>query len=220
MLGAGPGLGASVARRFLEEGYAATLVSRRGFTVEGAVARKADLTDPAQIRDVIDDVDVLYFGPAVMTPIVPLPSAGPDDVRRSLEVLLLPAVTAVQAALDRNVRAILLPGGLSGLHPMPMLGSLAPASAALRMYALTLHDALEERGVYVGVLTIGGLIARGDIHAMVTAQHEGEPLETLDPDAIADAAWQMVAARTPAEHISSTLQPNGADRMADESLSG
>ena len=210
VLGAGPGLGASVARRFIKEGYAATLVSRRGFTVEGAVARKADLTDPAQIRDVIDDVDVLYFGPVVMTPIVPLPSATPDDLRTSLEAVLLPAVTAVQAALEQNVKAILLPGGISGLQPMPMLGSLAPAVAALRMYALTLHHALKERGVYVGTLTIGGLIARSDVHATVAAQHEGKTLETLDPDVIAGAAWRMVTERGPAETVSQlggVLQP-------------
>ena len=32
-------------------------------------------------------------------------------------------------------------GGLSGLQPMPMRGTLSPAAAALRTYELTLHDA-------------------------------------------------------------------------------
>jgi hypothetical protein len=122
-------------------------------------------------------------------------------VLRPLTSVLLPAVAAVQAALTQGIRAILLPGGASGLHPMPMLGTLAPMSAALRMYALTLHEALLPRDVYVGTLTIGGLIARGDIHAMVTAQHEGPPIPTLDPDTMAGRAWQMVATRTPAEEV-------------------
>jgi NAD(P)-dependent dehydrogenase (short-subunit alcohol dehydrogenase family) len=208
VLGAGPGLGASVARRFLTEGYAATLVSRRGFTLDGATSHAADLSDPAVVRDVIDRIgplDVLYFGPALMTPIVPLPQAGPDDVRTALEAILLPAVAAVEAALHCGVRTVLLPTGLSGLRPMPMLGTLAPVSAALRMYALTLNEALTDRDVYVGALTIGGLIARGDIHAMMIAQHrDAVPVQTLDPDAIAETAWRMVADRAPAERVFTT----------------
>lgn len=47
---------------------------------------------------------------------------------------------------------------------MPPLGAPAPAAAALRTYALPLDAALAGQGVYAGVLTVGGLIERGDIH--------------------------------------------------------
>ncbi|MFG1609112.1 short-chain dehydrogenase [Actinoplanes sp. NPDC049265] len=210
VLGAGPGLGASVARRFLSEGYEAELVSRRGFTVDGARPHTADLSDPATVHEVITRIgaiDVLYFGPAIPVPIVPLPDATPHDVILPLTSILSPAVAAVREALTQGVRAVLLPTGLSGLRPMPMLGSLAPMSAALRMYALTLHESLLPRDVYIGTLTIGGLIARGDIHAMVAAQHEGPALPTLDPDTLADRAWHMVAARSPAEEVFATPLP-------------
>ncbi|MEV6633577.1 hypothetical protein AB0M54_22790 [Actinoplanes sp. NPDC051470] len=103
--------------------------------------------------------------------------------------------------LDRGAGAILLSTGLSGLRPMPMLGSLAPASAAMRMYGLTLHDSVAADGVFVGTLTIGGLVARGEIHQMFSSRPGGDALETLDPDAMADTAWQMVTARGPAEHV-------------------
>jgi hypothetical protein len=91
----------------------------------------------------------------------------------------------------RGAGALFFGGGLSGKYPMPMLGSLAPASAALRMYVLTLHAALQDEGVYATAFTIGGLVERGDIHRA----YQEHAHSTLDPDAIADTAWDMYVAR-------------------------
>ncbi len=85
-----------------------------------------------------------------------------------------------------------------------MLGHLALAAAALRNYALTLNAALAERGLYAGTLTIGGLVERGDIHAMVSAdpaRFGGTEGHTLDPDELAETAWGMYRARDRAEAI-------------------
>jgi hypothetical protein len=107
--------------------------------------------------------------------------------------------------LERGDGALFFGGGLSGLRPMPMLGTLAPASAALRMYVLTLAAAVKEQGVYAATLTIGGLIERGDIHRMFSEQ--GASLPTLDPDEIADTAWRMYVARDEAEAVFDVLTP-------------
>jgi hypothetical protein len=64
------------------------------------------------------------------------------------------------------------------------------SSAALRNYALTLNAALAERGLYAGTLTIGGLVANGDIHHALAAEH-GPGIPTLDPDDLADTAWHL-----------------------------
>jgi NAD(P)-dependent dehydrogenase (short-subunit alcohol dehydrogenase family) len=217
VLGTGPGLGLSIARRFAKEGYTVAMVSRSDArhaayraAVGDARTYTADLTDPVRLHDALGRIaaelgppDAVYFGPAAAgrRGIVPLTEAGPEDVHEPLETMLLPAVTAVSAVLpamlERGHGTLLLPGGLSGLRVMPMLGNLAPASAALRMYALTLHAALAGRGVYVGALTIGGLIAGGDIHRMLLDRH----LPTLDPDEIADTAWRMTVERTEAEAV-------------------
>ena len=87
---------------------------------------------------------------------------------------------------------------------MPMLGAMAIHSAALRNYAVTLHAALAPQGVYAGTLTIGGLIERGDIHALVTTDPRfgvPGPVASLDPDALADTAWELVAKRDRAEAV-------------------
>jgi NAD(P)-dependent dehydrogenase (short-subunit alcohol dehydrogenase family) len=223
VLGVGPGLGLAVARRFAAAGHTAALVSRTdarhaaylsALPGSGHRAYPADLTGldalTATVTRITDDlgpISTAYFGPAVAGArgIVALPGADADAIREPIDNLLLPAVTAVAAVLPgmlaRGAGTILLPGGLSGLRPMPMLGNLAPMSAALRMYALTLHDALAGTGVHVGALTIGGLITGGDIHRMVTATPGGNAYPTLDPDEIAEAAWQMTTDRSPAEQV-------------------
>jgi hypothetical protein len=94
---------------------------------------------------------------------------------------------------------------------MPALGSLAPPSAALRNDALTLHAGLADKGIYAGTLTIGGLIERGDIHRMVTADPSvfgGVPVASLDPDGTADTAdtaWDLYTRRDRPEAVFNVL---------------
>lgn len=83
-------------------------------------------------------------------------------------------------------------------------------------YALTLNAAVTDQGVYAGTLTIGGLIERGDIHQTITAhvdKYGDVGSHTLDPDMIADTAWQMYRARDRAETTFSafTHDPTPAD---------
>jgi NAD(P)-dependent dehydrogenase (short-subunit alcohol dehydrogenase family) len=213
----------SVARHWATAGYAVALVSRSSerhasylAALPGAGHRAyvADVTDPSSLAGVlgrIGPVDAVYFGPAGIGTIVPLPSASADDLRLPIEQMLMPLAALTSAVLpgmlSRGAGTILVPAGLSGLRPLPMLGSLAPASAAARMYALTLHAALAPHGVFVGTLTIGGLIARGDIHRMIAADRD---LPTLDPDEIASAAWRLAAERTSAEVVFDLLPPTEA----------
>lgn len=222
VLGVGPGLGLSIAHRFGREGFTTALVSRtdaRHATYRASLAGidaptyTADVTDEAQLRDVLvritadaGEIDTVYFGPADATSgpgITPLTEAGADALRAPFDSFVLPAARLVEAALpamlERGSGSLLFAGGLSGKYPMPMLGSLAPASAALRMYVLTLHAALREKGVYAGLLTVGGLIERGDIHRVFTSQDHGFTPGTLDPDDIADKAWSLYTERDVAE---------------------
>ncbi|MEV8371642.1 SDR family NAD(P)-dependent oxidoreductase [Kribbella sp. NPDC056861] len=233
VLGVGPGLGMSIARRFGREGFTVALVSRQAarqaayqesLRADGIESRafQADVRDPVGLRKVLaaitDDlgpIDTVYFGPVAMEPgagPMPITEVDAAAAREPFETLVLPAIELVSAVLpdmlDRGTGAILIPGGLSGKYPIPMLGRLAPASAALRMYVLTLHEALKDRGIYAATLTIGGLIQGGDIHAAVTrhfAQSEAEPPASLDPAEIAETAWSMYVGRELPESEFSTL---------------
>ena len=86
ILGAGPGLGLSMARRFGREGYVPALVSRSSARHAGYLASlaeagidadslAADVRDQAQVRSALDAIadrhgaiEVLYYGPAAVDP--------------------------------------------------------------------------------------------------------------------------------------------------------
>lgn len=231
VLGAGPGLGMSIAHRFGREGYRVALVSRsdtrHGAYLDSlaeagveAAAFTADLGDSARLDTVLDEIlarfgtiDLAYYGPAAIDGPMPGPITEADSasVRAAME-LVYSAVETVAKVLPGMIAqgsgGLLFAGGLSSVVPMPALGPLAVMSAALRNYALTLNAGLADAGVYAGTLTIGGLIERGDIHQAMTADPNmfgGQQITTLDPDDIADTAWELFSKRDRAEAVLNTL---------------
>jgi short-subunit dehydrogenase len=224
VIGVGPGLGMSIAHRFGREGQPVALISRSdtrhaGYLAElsaagvNAEAFTADVHDTDRLRSVLDDaterlgpIDVAYYGPAGLGDTIPrLDTASADDIRAAMEIVY-PAVDVVHhvlpGMLDRGRGTLLFAGGLSSVRAMPQLGALAVPSAALRNYAITLNATLADTGVYAGILTIGGLISRGDIHTFIKANEaKWGPIATLNPDDIAEAAWELHAKRDRAEEI-------------------
>ncbi|MEJ2853984.1 MULTISPECIES: SDR family NAD(P)-dependent oxidoreductase [unclassified Saccharothrix] len=225
VLGAGPGLGMSIAHRFGQEGRKVALVSRSAERHPGYVAAlkaaeveaeafTADVRDRDQLLSTVDTivdrlgpVEVVYYGPADLgTRPQPITETTSADVTDAMS-WVLPAVDVVGHVLpgmvERGTGGLLFAGGLSAVVPMPPLGALALSSAALRNYALTLNAALATQGIYAGSLTIGGLIERGDIHRALSGQIDG--VSTLNPDDLADAAWNLYSQRDRAEVTFSAL---------------
>jgi NAD(P)-dependent dehydrogenase (short-subunit alcohol dehydrogenase family) len=223
VVGVGPGLGLSIARRFGREGHPVALISRnpqrhdayletlRHDGIEG-IAVPADVRDRAQMGAAIEEVTtrlgpvgVVYYGPGAADPSarpVPLLETGAAQLREAMEYYVEPALDLVQLVLpgmtERGNGVLLFATGLSAIVPLPALGALAVATAALRNYALTLNVALAPKGVYAGALVLGGLIRGGDIHRIVldSAGPEQEiQFPVLDPASIADAAWTLARDR-------------------------
>jgi short-subunit dehydrogenase len=227
VIGVGPGLGMSIAHRAGREGYAVALVSRSdtrhagyvsSLTAKGVTAEAftADVHDRDQVLSTLDaveaklgPVDLLYYGPGAIDG--PRPSGiletTADDVR-AVMADVYPAIDVATRVLpgmiDRGRGGLLFAGGLSAILPLPQLGAFALSSAALRNYGLTLNAGLADTGVYAGNLIIGGLVERGDIHALVTSQPNefGDVAgHTLNPDDIADTAWDLYTTRDRAEAV-------------------
>jgi NAD(P)-dependent dehydrogenase (short-subunit alcohol dehydrogenase family) len=221
VFGVGPGLGMSVAHRFGAEDHSVAVVSRnadrhaayvKSLSDAGVEARSfvGDASDIAGVRQAVNAVrtsfgriDVGYFGPASTdswqpTDITSLGGASAIEAMHGVGPAVEFGAALIPEFVQRGSGGILFAGGASSVTPMPHLGGLALASAALRNYALTLHAALAPFGVYAGTLTIGGLIERGDIHGAVGT---GLDVPTLDPDDLAEQLWQLYVDRTAAERV-------------------
>jgi NADP-dependent 3-hydroxy acid dehydrogenase YdfG len=218
VLGAGPGLGLQIARRFGQVGHPVVLAARSAerlaeqvaaLRAEGitALAVPGDLQDPDHRRHVVATAEqefgalgIVYHGPGAADPTArptALLQTAPADVQALMDTLVLPAVDVAGLVLpgmiERGAGAFLLVTGLAAVRPLPIVGALALPAGALRAYALSLHAALRGTGVHAGALVIGGLVAGGDIHRNVLAAPGVDPahLPVLDPRDIADAAWDL-----------------------------
>lgn len=189
IIGGGPGIGLSVARRFAEEGFAAHLFTRRGPELEAealraeghdAEAHRLDAGDMEAVSDVLGalaPVDVLVWNAVAVTPGTPLdlsPSALLSDFRIGVAGVLA-AVRALVPSMPSG-GSVLLTGGGYALHPATGLASLGVAKAGLRNLAMTLSDSLAPRGIRAGTVTVMGIVAPGT---------------AFDPAHVADAFWAM-----------------------------
>jgi len=229
IVGAGPGLGMSVAQRFGKEGYAVALVSRSAHRHAGylealdaagvdAAAFTADAMDSHSLQHAIDAVrkhfgriDVGYYGPAAVMSIAgditTLDPAAAEESLRGVVAAVEFGSLLLPELVERGSGGLLFAGGLSSVVPMPPLGGMALWAAGLRNYAVTLHAALAPKGVYAGTITIGGLIDRGDIYQAMQANPDmlGIEAATLNPDELAEIVWRLYSDRKEAEAVVNVL---------------
>ena len=221
VLGAGPGMGRSVARRFGREGFQVALVARNParldeFTgelaAEGikAAGFAGDLADrdalPAMIGAItgrFGPVDVLEYAPSGLdwlTRQVPVRDADAASFEFPLDLLLRTPVTLVREVLpgmlQRGDGAVLSGLPVSASIPVPQLGNVAAAAAAARHYLHTLHADLAGTGVYAGLVQVAGLVGDSDAARYVAENWDPATLpEPLSPADLADAMWDLYLKR-------------------------
>lgn len=225
IIGAGPGLGQAVARRYAREGYTIVLIARRRGPLndlaaelagEGATvhAIAADLSDPQsvaslvdQLRDAVDSLDVLYYA-SPMRGYVPVTDLTSQELRELMPIAVYSLVDLIQAflpqMLERNRGAILTATGPSALLPLPQL-SAASVLATQRNYLHALRAAVTNQGIFVGSLFIGATIEHSAFHTQQeAARAQGRPtidLPIVEPDHLADLLWNMHNQGEPGETI-------------------
>ena len=223
ILGAGPGLGFATARRFGEEGFETVLVSRNerrlksfvddlaglGIEARGVAADLSDVDSHEDLVAELGPVDVaLMNGFFDQEHIRAADDIDVASMRAAVERLVLAPLSLTRLLLPHMLReghgAILYGLGASARIPMPPLGGVGSAQAALRNYALNLNHTLAEQGVYVGAMTIGALIAHSDAERIFDADasaRRGYEPERADPADLADRLWTMYTERATAEHV-------------------
>jgi NAD(P)-dependent dehydrogenase (short-subunit alcohol dehydrogenase family) len=196
VVGAGPGVSGSVARRFADEGYDVALLGAdrqalddlvpdleaRGATVGHTVA---DVTDEQAARDAVrrfgehaGRIDVLHFNPSAFREKDPLALTVEElleDVALGVGALL----TVVQAArpfMSAGGR-VSVTGSMAADEPWEGAASLGVQKAGVRNLVHSLDKTLAPDGIRAVSVTVRGALSR-----------EG----TFTPDRVAEAIWAAV----------------------------
>lgn len=195
IIGAGPGIGQAVARRFARQGMSIALVARSGRTLRAvgeAVAAEgvpvlrleADSTDEAALRAALDEAvrahgvpDVVVYNAAIIRADRP----GELSVRGHMEAWAVNVVGALNAAARlapamaaRGHGTFLVTGGMP--EPKPQYVSLSLGKAGVRTLVTLLDQEYGPAGVHVASVTVAGPVAPGT---------------DFDPDDIAEHYWHL-----------------------------
>ncbi len=198
IVGAGPGVGAALARKLGRAGFAIALIARgEGRLTELGQALQAehittgwtaaDVSDTEQLTAAVTRfggfsgrLDVLHHN-AVAFRSAPASGLSAADLLADLAVGTASLLTSVSAALPfmHPGGVVLATGGGSANNPMTSATSLGVQKAALRNLVSALDQDLRERGIRAASLTVNGTIAAGTPFA---------------PERIADALAALVTA--------------------------
>ena len=204
--GVGPGLGASLARRFARE-YAVAINARRAEALT-AYAKEirnaggevlevpADIGDRAQveaafaaIRERLGPVDVLLYnaGSGQFGSVVDItPEAYEQSWRVNAYGAFLCAKAVVPAMIERGRGALLFTGATAGIKAGPRSIAFGPAKFAMRGLAQSLARDLGPKGIHVAWINVDGSIdIPGRKIPGMTEQ------DMLKPDAIAETYWHL-----------------------------
>ncbi|MEU6374538.1 SDR family NAD(P)-dependent oxidoreductase [Streptomyces sp. NPDC046909] len=204
IVGAGPGVGASVARRFARAGHPVGLVARdpvrlAGLTLdliaEGIPTESypADASDPADLARALamlaerqGPAEVLCFSPLPDVGLIkPVLETGAAELERALALNVVGAAAAVQAVLPAMREAgrgtLLFVTGGAVAHPNPERAASTVVGSAQQAYAALLARALDGTPLHVAHLVVVGAVGEGRTH---------------EPDTVADRLWELHRAAT------------------------
>jgi short-subunit dehydrogenase len=208
IVGAGPGLGLSIARLFGTHGFDVALIARDKTRLDGLVADlagsgvtaaafAADVTDRPSLTRALQQaqqrfgqIDVLEYSPAAREVEMAGPlEATPDNTQGQIEYYLCGAMTAAWQVLpamrEAGAGTLLFTTGGGSITPHPAMGNINAAAAALRNWVLNLHQVLDGSGVYAAHVAISTWIGSGAPEA--------------EPGAIAATYWDLYQKRDRAE---------------------
>jgi short-subunit dehydrogenase len=196
IVGVGPSLGISLARRFGREGFAVTIAGRNqdklsgfaeqlrgeGITVHTAIA---DAADPKAFQASLQELagkitpSVVVYNAAVIAADNVLTS-DIDYLITNYNIDAFGAIVAAQvftpAMRQAGTGTFLSSGGYAGVDPQAEYATLSLGKAGLRAATTLIHKELKDEGVHAASVTIAGAI---------------EPGTPMAPELIADTFWSL-----------------------------
>jgi NAD(P)-dependent dehydrogenase (short-subunit alcohol dehydrogenase family) len=218
IVGAGPGISASLARRLstlgVEVGVAARNVDKlRPLVAEtGAVAYAVDACDPAAVATLFDEatdrlgeIDVVIYnaGARVHGPLAELdPSAVAGAIAVGAFGGFLVTQQAARRMTPRGSGAILLTGATASIKGFAHSAAFAMGKFALRGLAQSAARELGPKGIHVAHLVIDGAVRSAQ-----RPEHTDQPDGMLDPDAIAQTYIDVLRQHRSAWSFEVELRP-------------
>ncbi len=202
IVGAGPGLSASLARLFSSEGYAVALAARDAAKLDdlcretGARAHSCNASDKDSVKALFETLDAEGATPDVVIYNAsgrtrgPVAELDPDQVRAALDVTAFGAFLVAHEAAKRMVPkkagTMLFTGASAGIKGFPQSAPFAMGKFALRGLCQSLARELHPKNIHVVHFEIDGVIFRDD-----RGEPYDDPDKTLQPDEIARTYLEM-----------------------------
>ncbi|MBV9510165.1 MAG: SDR family NAD(P)-dependent oxidoreductase [Caulobacteraceae bacterium] len=203
IIGAGPGISASLARALTANGVKVGLAARNADKLSAlagsidAAVWSADAADPEAVARLFDDADARIGSPDLVVYNASARVRGriaeidPEQVRQAVEISAFGGFLAVQQAARRMVPnergAILLTGATASVKGFPLSAAFAMGKFALRGLAQSAARELGPLGIHVAHFVIDGAV-----RSAIRPDPADRPDSTLDPDAVAAAYLNLL----------------------------
>lgn len=178
IVGAGAGLGMSIAKKFGQNGFRVALIARNEEKLNQLVSEleqlrieaasfQADILNKeeierafAAVKEKYGFIDVLEYSPTPsINTVAPTLEVTEENALYQFQFNVLGALSSVRQVLpemlDKQSGALLFTTGGASVHPVPRMGNVGIAISGLRNYVFNLNSELADKGVYAGHLSIG-----------------------------------------------------------------
>jgi len=192
IIGTGPGMGYSLARKFSGNGLHVHLVARNIKKLETfreelnpVSVYSCDVSNEISLTDTLDSivkdigaVDLLIYNVSVLNPGKPSEinlDLFEEDFRVNVKGLLI-CYQKLFEGLSKNKGTILVTGGGLSLNPFYEFTSLGVGKAGIRNLTFNLAQEGKQHNIVAATITINGMIEKGS---------------HFDPDKIAELFWKV-----------------------------
>lgn len=208
IIGAGPGLGRSLALRFAQEKYDIALMARNAHSIEDIAAEVSTLNQQALCvtADVTDTNSMTASLQKILTqwgaPSVVIYNAGAlqpgtvtDLTPEQFEFLwkvncmggFLAANTLLPAMLERGSGSFLFTGATASIRASAKIPGFAVGKFGLRALAQSMAREYGPQGIHVAHVLLDGMIGKAE----PTTNTDDQNLRYMNPNAIAAEYWRL-----------------------------
>ena len=218
IVGAGPGISASLARGLAADGLKVGIAARNADKLAplaaetGAETFAVDASQPVAVARLFDDADTRLGEPDVVVYNAsarahgPIAELDPEAVRKAVEISAYGGFLVVRQAARRMIPrgrgAILLTGASASVKGYPHSAAFAMGKFALRGLAQSVARELGPKGIHVAHFVIDG-----GVRSARRPDPADRPDSTLDPNAIAQTYLEILRQPRSAWSLEVELRP-------------